>query len=217
MQLYAPYQENDRTEQRRAQQPQRQIPKSEFVWQAQEQVYVCPQGHRLTRISQETGERAEGRTVEVRTYRCPKEHCQQCPLARQCTSSAKGRTIKRNEHEDLIVAHQAKMQTPEAKAIYRKRGQTVELRFADAKAHRGLRRFSGRGLERVRIEVGLVCCRTISWLSGPPASEKPPMDKMERLARTQLKSGTISKGRGLPRRRICRSGASAEPGQAAPW
>ncbi|MGZ3433000.1 MAG: transposase, partial [Isosphaeraceae bacterium] len=45
--------------------------------------------------------------------------------------------------------------TPEAKAIYRKRGQTVELRFADAKAHRGLRRFSGRGLERVRIEVGL--------------------------------------------------------------
>ena len=155
MQLYAPYQENDRTEQRRAQRPQRQIPKSEFVWQAQEQVYVCPQGHRLTRISQETRERAEGRTVEVRTYRCPKEHCQQCPLARRCTSSAKGRTIKRNEHEDLIVAHQAKMQTPEAKAIYRKRGQTVELRFADAKAHRGLRRFSGRGLERVRIEVGL--------------------------------------------------------------
>lgn len=49
-----PYQENDRTEQRRAQRPQRQIPKSEFVWQAQEQVYVCPQGHRLTRISQET-------------------------------------------------------------------------------------------------------------------------------------------------------------------
>ena len=155
VQLYAPYQENDRTEQRRAQRPQRQIPKSEFVWQAQEQVYVCPQGHRLTRISQETRERAEGCTVEVRTYRCPKEHCQQCPLARRCTSSAKGRTIKRNEHEDLIVAHQAKMQTPEAKAIYRKRGQTVELRFADAKAHRGLRRFSGRGLERVRIEVGL--------------------------------------------------------------
>ena len=53
------------------------------------------------------------------------------------------------------MAHQAKMQTPEAKAIYRKRGQTVELRFADAKARRGLRRFSGRGLERVRIEVGL--------------------------------------------------------------
>jgi hypothetical protein len=47
------------------------------------------------------------------------------------------------------------MQTAEAKAVYRRRGQTVELRFADAKTYRGLRRFSGRGLERVRIEVGL--------------------------------------------------------------
>ena len=58
--LYAPYQENDRTEQRRAQRPQRQIPKSEFVWQAQEQVYVCPQGHRLTRISQESASEPKG-------------------------------------------------------------------------------------------------------------------------------------------------------------
>ncbi len=59
------------------------------------------------------------------------------------------------KHEDLIATHQAKMETAEAKAIYKQRGQTVELRFADAKAHRGLRRFSGRGLKRVRIEVGL--------------------------------------------------------------
>ena len=153
--LYAPYQENDQTERRRSKQPQRQIPKSEFVWLAGEQTYQCPQGHRLTRIGQETRERAEGRTLELTTYRCAKEHCQKCPLAGRCTGSAKGRTIKRNEHEDLIVKHQAKMQTPEAKAIYRQRGQTVELRFADAKTSRGLRRFSGRGLEHVQIEVGL--------------------------------------------------------------
>jgi transposase len=154
--LYAPYQENDQTEQRRAQQPRRQIPKGEFVWRAEEQTYVCPQGHRLTRISQERRERAEGRTVGMTTYRCAKEHCQACPLAGRCTGSANGRTIKRNEHEDLILAQQAKMRTPEAKAIYRQRCQTIELRFADTKAHRGLRRFSGRGLSRVRIEVGLL-------------------------------------------------------------
>ena len=47
------------------------------------------------------------------------------------------------------------METPEAKAIYGKRCRTVELRFADTKEHRDLRRFSGRGLERARIEVGL--------------------------------------------------------------
>jgi hypothetical protein len=47
------------------------------------------------------------------------------------------------------------MKTPEAKAIYRQRGQTVELRFADTKTHRDLRRFNGRGLEHPRIELSL--------------------------------------------------------------
>jgi transposase len=153
--LYAPYQENDRTEQRRAKQPDRPLPKSEFVWLAAERAYVCPQGHRLVAIGREARARAEGRSVELTTYRCPGEHCQACPLAVRCTRSAKGRTIKRNEHEDLIVAHQVKMKTVEAKAISKQRGQTVELRFADAKTHRGLRRFGGRGLNRVRTEVGL--------------------------------------------------------------
>jgi hypothetical protein len=56
------------------------------------------------------------------------------------------------------------MATPEAKAIYRQRGQTIELRFADAKAHRGLRRFSARGLKRVRIEVGLWVLAHNPWV-----------------------------------------------------
>jgi transposase len=154
--LYAPYQENDQTQRRRAAKPDRQIPKSEFVWLPEEQTYVCPQDHRLKRIGQETRDRAEGRSVEIAIYRCPKEHCQGCPLASRCTRGANGRTIKRSEHEELIETHQAKMKTAEAKAIYKQRGQTIELRFADAKEHRGLRRFSSRSLERVRIEVGLM-------------------------------------------------------------
>jgi hypothetical protein len=47
------------------------------------------------------------------------------------------------------------MQTPEAKTLYRRRGQTVELGFADVKEHRKLRRFSGLGLKRARTEIGL--------------------------------------------------------------
>jgi hypothetical protein len=48
------------------------------------------------------------------------------------------------------------MATAEAKALYRRRGQHVELVNADWKEHRQLRRFSGRGLTRVRSEVGLL-------------------------------------------------------------
>jgi Transposase DDE domain len=63
--------------------------------------------------------------------------------------------VQRSEHEELIQAHRAWMETAEAKAVYRLRGQTVEIVFADVKEHRGLRRFSGHGLARVRTEFAL--------------------------------------------------------------
>jgi hypothetical protein len=69
--------------------------------------------------------------------------------------SKRGRSVQRSEHEELIQAHRAWMETAEAKAVYRLRGQTVEIVFADVKEHRGLRRFSGRGLARVRTEFAL--------------------------------------------------------------
>jgi hypothetical protein len=48
------------------------------------------------------------------------------------------------------------MATPQAKVLYKLRGQTVELSFADIKGKRSLRRFSGCGLTRARTEVGLI-------------------------------------------------------------
>jgi hypothetical protein len=47
------------------------------------------------------------------------------------------------------------MEIAEAKTVYRLRGQTIEIVFADVKEHRGLRRFSGHGLVRVRTEFAL--------------------------------------------------------------
>jgi len=47
------------------------------------------------------------------------------------------------------------METASAKAVYRLRKQTIELVCADLKEQRGLRRFSGHGLVRVRTELAL--------------------------------------------------------------
>jgi hypothetical protein len=47
------------------------------------------------------------------------------------------------------------MESDEAKSVYRLRGQTIEIVFADVKEHRGLRGFSGHGLVRVRTEFAL--------------------------------------------------------------
>jgi len=155
--LYAPYQQNDFTAAKRASKPAAYLPKESFVWLAQEQTYQCPEGHRLKLFSQENKKRQGGQKVRVCTYRCPAEHCRACPRRLQCTRSpGRGRTIDRSEHEELIEALQQRMQTSEAKQLYKRRGQTVELCFADSKEHRQLRQLSGRGRKRARIEVGLL-------------------------------------------------------------
>jgi transposase len=154
--LYAPYQENDFSS-TRVKKPGRQIPKSEFRWLEQEQVYVCPEGHRLEYMDAEYERRKGGERLRMSAYRCAPAHCQGCPRQRQCTRSPeRGRMVKRSEHEHLVEALRQRMQTEAAKELYKKRGQVVELGFADVKEHRSLRSFGGRGLYRARIEVGLV-------------------------------------------------------------
>ena len=61
VELYAPYQENERTQRRRARGSPRQIPKGEFTWRAEERAYVCPRGHRLERLGREARGRAGAR------------------------------------------------------------------------------------------------------------------------------------------------------------
>ena len=150
--LYGPWKENDWS------QPKTPalFSKDRFTWHGDLDVYRCPAGQLLKRRGRHTRECSGGREVVEWTYRGEASTCQACPLREQCTTSKKsGRTVQRSEHEDLIIAHRAWMETAEAKAVYRLRGQTIEIVFADVKEHRGLRRFSGHGLTRVRTEFAL--------------------------------------------------------------
>ena len=134
-----------------------QIPKSQFTWLPLVQTYPCPQGHRLEYEKASAQKRSGTATVVLHSYRCPPQPCRECPLRERCTATPQaGRTISRGEHEDLIEALRARMATPEAKALYRLRRQTVELVNAAWKQHRKLRRFNGRGLARARCQVGLM-------------------------------------------------------------
>ena len=133
------------------------LPKGAFTWLAGEQTYVCPQGHRLYLEGRSRAKRSGPEPVVLSQYRCPPAHCTGCPLAAACAKNPQaGRTVSRGEHEEEIEALRARMQGEEAQALYRLRKQTVELANADCKEHRKLRRFSGRGLEQARCQVGLV-------------------------------------------------------------
>jgi transposase len=130
------------------------LPKSAFTWLAEEQTYRCPEGHRLRFTKTQTQQRAD-HEIRLSLYTCPPEHCRACPRQSACTRTPdKGRTVSRMENEELLDALRERMQTAEARELYKQRSRTVELNFADLKEHRGLRRFHCRGLRRVTAEVG---------------------------------------------------------------
>lgn len=155
--LYGPWQENDFSQKKKKPGAKpRPLGKERFTWLPEQNMYRCPEGHPLPWISQEKRRQSDGQINVVHSYRCSPQHCRPCPRQVVCsTNPNRGRAIKRSEHEALVETHRARMATPEAKSLYRLRGQTVELGFADFKEHRSMRQFSGRGLNRVQRQVGL--------------------------------------------------------------
>lgn len=121
-----------------------------FAWDAANHSYTCPAGKRL----EYKGKRVETGHTEY-TYRAEFEECAACAHKGQCcpTSTKTGRTITRTEEGPEVVAFRAKMETPEAKAVYKKRGQVAEFPHACIKERFALRQFSVRGLPNVKIEA----------------------------------------------------------------
>ena len=158
VELFAPWQENEYSDQqgkKKASNQFTQIPKTDFKWLDLEQTFVCPEGHRLTFRSKKK-ERRVDYDVTLRMYACPPQHCCDCPRQTECTPNPqRGRTVSRMDNEELLDQLRDRMQTPEAKALYKLRPQTVELAYADMKEHRGLRRFRSRSLRRAKAQVGL--------------------------------------------------------------
>jgi transposase len=182
--VYGPCQENDFSTQnnKKAQQNQHtDLPKSAFRWLVEEQVYECPEGHRMPFAKTQTQPRSD-HTVTLSLYVCPPEHCQTCPRQSACTRTPqKGRTVSRMENEELLDALRERMQTATAKKEYKLRSQTVELSYADLKEHRDLRRFHCRGPRRVTAEVGcLVVTHNVLYVeSAITASRKPDLQTRE--------------------------------------
>jgi hypothetical protein len=153
VELIGPWKENDFSARHRL--PAKLFSKDRFVWHPAEHAYECPAGHRLQRISQETRVRAGDQSERLERFGLDRSVCSACPLRPSCTANRRGRQLRRSEHEDLIVAHRAKMQTPDAKAILKTRGQVAERGFADLKEHRKLRCHTGRTLRRAKTDVAL--------------------------------------------------------------
>jgi transposase len=155
VELLSPVQANAFTKQKAK--PNKQLPREQFIWDAKENCYHCPQGQRLSYVDRTRKRRHSDQSLWEYRYRAQPAQCRACPLAAQCLrATSASRTIKRLEGQDLLDEQRRKMADPEVQARYRQRGETVELAYAECKGNRHLARFHGRGPERARTETGLM-------------------------------------------------------------
>ena len=117
--------------------------KREYHYDAEQDHYTCPQGQHL--IYKTTNR--EG----YRHYQSEPEQCRVCPERSRCTRNAKAvKTITRHVWEDSKERIDQHRLNPAGKKIYRRRKETVERSFADAKELHGYRYARYRGLNRVK-------------------------------------------------------------------
>ena len=119
--------------------------KQDFVYVANEDVYRCPAGERLTyRYTNEE----DGKVMRrYWTTACPV-----CPLKAQCTTGPE-RRIPRWEHEHVLEAVQKRLdENPQAMRVRR---ETVEHPFGTIKARMGATHFAMKTLPKVATEMAL--------------------------------------------------------------
>lgn len=119
--------------------------KNKFIYDKRRDCYLCPQDHAL--------EYSTTSRDGNRQYKSDPKHCRTCSLLKECTGSkSRTRTIQRHvweEHKEAVVARRYESR---GKAIYKRRKETVERSFADAKQLHGHRYARCRGLEKVRAQ-----------------------------------------------------------------
>jgi transposase len=127
---------------------------SQFVYDGTSDSYRCPQG----KILSYEGKEERHMQVSYR-YRAQRSDCQGCPVRSQCCPGNRvtGRSVHRSEELAEVAEFRHRMQTEQAREIYRQRAQVAETPNLWIKAKFGLRQFSVRGLRKVGMEALWAC------------------------------------------------------------
>lgn len=129
--------------------------KTHFVYDAQANQYICPQGNRLKSDSF-----VDKNHRKIR-YQAKGLECQSCPAfgnreLGKCTSSPKGRRIIRMADENFKEQLEANYKRPENQEIYKLRKEKVEHPFGHMKHNLGAGQFMLRGKDKVNAEVSIL-------------------------------------------------------------
>jgi hypothetical protein len=122
-----------------------------FKYEPQSDTCRCPAGKVLRYEDQD---KAVG--ITYRNYRAGEADCAACAFKPRCCpqTHGQGRRIARSQEDPGV---RRKMETPEAQAIYRRRGPVAEFVNAWLKEKIGLRQFRLQGLIKVGMELLWAC------------------------------------------------------------
>ena len=127
---------------------QGEYPIERFRYDAQRDLYVCPQGRELRR-------RSDTHKASGRHRACyDSAACRDCPVRAHCTRGTY-RKLTVHEHDEVIAAAQARLR--ERPGILAQRHALAEHPFGTLKFWLGYRAFLCRGLGMVRAEFSLSC------------------------------------------------------------
>ena len=131
-------------------------PVTDFIYDKQGDVYVCPQGKvlRTNNTWYHHSDKRKGKEGSYRFRRFTTPACNSCESRNLCTYGKNGRYMDRSEFADVIEANAQRVNADPG--YYRKRQQITEHQFGTLKRQRGFTHTNLRGKEKVLGEVGIL-------------------------------------------------------------
>ncbi len=126
-------------------------PKTDFVYDEGQDLYLCPHGRPLLYHNQGI----DGYGLAYRDYRC--RSLKACPHRDECTCAKKGRVVRRYKGESCKEAMVQVMAQEGARKKYRQRKTMVEPVFSEMRGCQNLSRFHRHGGKKVSMEFSLHC------------------------------------------------------------
>jgi hypothetical protein len=118
--------------------------------------YICPNQQQLTFMRTRYRITDNGYRTSFRVYECGS--CADCPLKSQCTKAVGNRRIEINPTLNRYQQQaREKLVSDQGRRLRSRRGVEVETVFGRIKQDWGFRRFTLRGVEKVKTEWGLLC------------------------------------------------------------
>ncbi|XER07500.1 IS1182 family transposase ISTte1 [Sporomusa rhizae] len=133
--------------------------KYEYVYDEYYDCYICPNNQ----VLKYSTTNREG----YREYKSNPKICVQCSLRIQCTQSQNfTKVVNRHIWESYVEYAEDVRHTHQGQDLYRRRSQTIERVFADAKERHGMRYTRYRGLRKVQHYLTLLfACMNLKKLA----------------------------------------------------